>query len=194
MASPAADPHPGARGAGVSLISRPPSPDLDAVLECFLFVSPDPVTPAQVAAVLEIDERAARDALERLRERYPPRGLQVIRVAGGYQLCTRPEHADAVARFMRPPAQRLSRPALESLAVIAYRQPITQPELEAIRGVHSTGVLKTLLERGLIMEKGRKETVGRPILYVTTDQFLKHFGLKDLTDLPLLEESLETHS
>ena len=167
--------------------------DLDAVLECFLFVSPEPVTPSLVAAVLEIDERAARDALEGLRERYPSRGLQVIRVAGGYQLCTRPEQAEPLARFLRPPAQRLSRPALETLAVIAYRQPVTQPELEAIRGVNSSGVVKTLLERGLIMEKGRKETVGRPILYVTTDQFLKHFGLKDLTELPLLEESLETH-
>jgi segregation and condensation protein B len=169
------------------------APLLDAVLECFLFVSPEPVTPSQVAAVLEIDERAARDALEGLRERYPARGLQVLRVAGGYQLCTRPEHAEPMARFLRPPAQRLSRPALETLAVIAYRQPVTQPELEAIRGVNSTGVVKTLLERGLIVEKGRKETVGRPILYVTTDQFLKHFGLKDLTELPLLEESLETH-
>src|SRR5437899_124663 len=91
---------------------------LDAVLECFLFVSPEPVTPSLVAGVLEIDERAARDALEGLRERYPARGLQVIRVAGGYQLCTRPEHAEPVAQFLRPPAQRLSRPALESLAVI----------------------------------------------------------------------------
>jgi segregation and condensation protein B len=170
------------------------SPNLDAVLECFLFVSPEPVTPAQVAEALEIDERAAREALEGLRERYASPGLQVERVAGGYQLCTRPEHADAVSRFLRPPAQRLSRPALETLAIAAYRQPITQPEMEAIRGVNCSGVVKTLLERGLIMEKGRKETVGRPILYVTTDQFLKHFGLKDLTELPLLEESLEPHT
>jgi segregation and condensation protein B len=164
---------------------------MDAVLECFLFVSPEPVTPAQVAAALEIDERTAREALEGLRERYGSTGLQVVRIAGGYQLCTRPEHAEPVSRFLRPPAQRLSRPALETLAIIAYRQPITQPEMEAIRGVNCAGVVKTLLERGLISEKGRKETVGRPILYVTTDQFLKHFGLKDLTELPLLEESLE---
>jgi segregation and condensation protein B len=169
-------------------------PQLDAVLECFLFVSPEPVTPAQVAEALEIDERAAREALEGLRERYASPGLQVVRVAGGYQLCTRPEHAEAVSRFLRPPAQRLSRPALETLAITAYRQPITQPEMEAIRGVNCSGVVKTLLDRGLIMEKGRKETVGRPILYVTTDQFLKHFGLKDLTELPLLEESLEPHT
>jgi segregation and condensation protein B len=167
---------------------------MDAVLECFLFVAPDPVTPAQVAAALEIDERAARDALEGLRERYASPGLQVIRVAGGYQLCTRTEHAEAVSRFLRPPAQRLARPALETLAIIAYRQPITQPEMEAIRGVNCAGVVRTLLERELIMEKGRKDTVGRPILYVTTDQFLKHFGLKDLTELPLLEESLEKNA
>jgi segregation and condensation protein B len=167
---------------------------LDAVLECFLFVSPEPVTPGQVAATLDLDERAAREALEGLRERYSSPGLQVIRVAGGYQLCTRPEHGEFIARFLRPPAQRLTRPALETLAIVAYRQPITQPEMEAIRGVNCAGVLKTLTDRGLIVEKGRKETVGRPILYVTTDQFLKHFGLKDLTELPLLEESLETHA
>ena len=167
---------------------------IDAVLECFLFVAPEPVTPAQVAAALELDERAAREALEGLRERYASPGLQVVRVAGGYQLCTRPEHGEMVSRFLRPPAQRLSRPALESLAIVAYRQPITQPEMEAIRGVNCAGVVKTLLERDLILEKGRKETVGRPILYVTTDQFLKHFGLKDLTELPLLEESLEPQS
>jgi segregation and condensation protein B len=167
---------------------------MKGVLECFLFVSPEPVTPAQVAAALDLDERAAREALEALRENYSSPGLQVVRVAGGYQLCTRPEHAESVARFLRPPAHRLSRPALETLAIIAYRQPITLPEVEAIRGVNSAGVLKTLLDRDLIQEKGRKETVGRPILYVTTDQFLKHFGLKDLTELPLLEESLETHA
>jgi segregation and condensation protein B len=167
---------------------------MDAVLECFLFVSPEPVTPAQVAAALDLDERAAREALEGLRERYASPGLQVVRVAGGYQLCTRPEYGENVARFLRPPAQRLSRSAVETLAIIAYRQPITLPEIEAIRGVNSAGVLKTLLDRELLTEKGRKETVGRPILYVTTDQFLKHFGLKDLTELPLLEESLETHA
>src|SRR6476661_10774187 len=86
----------------------PAAREMDAILECFLFVSPEPVTPSQAAAVLEIDERAAREALEGLRERYPSRGLQVIRVAGGYQLCTRPEHAEILARFLRPPAQRLS--------------------------------------------------------------------------------------
>lgn len=167
---------------------------MDALLECFLFVSPEPVTPAQVAAALDLEERAAREALEGLRERYASAGLQVVRVAGGYQLCTRPEHGETIARFLQPAAQRLSRPALEALAIVAYRQPITLPEMEAIRGVNCAGVLKTLVERELVMEKGRKETVGRPILYVTTDRFLKHFGLKDLTELPLLEESLEDHS
>src|SRR5260370_1844707 len=166
---------------------------MDAVVECFLFVSPDPVTPAQAAAALDLDESAARDGVEGLRERYASSGLQVIRVAGGYQLCTRPEHGEIIARFLRPPVQRLTRPALETLAIVAYRQPITQPEIETIRGVNCAGVVKTLSERGLITEKGPKETVGRPILYVTTDQFLKHFGLKDLTELPLLEESLENH-
>jgi segregation and condensation protein B len=168
---------------------------LRAVLECLLFVATEPVTPRQVAQTLSLEEAEAGRALEELRLQFTNGGgLQVVRVAGGYQMCTRPEYADAVARFLRPGAHRLSRQALETLAIIAYRQPITQPEIDAIRGVHSGGVLKTLLERELIEEKGRKETVGRPILYATTAVFLKHFGLHDLSELPLLEESVASSS
>jgi segregation and condensation protein B len=168
---------------------------LRAVLECLLFVATDPVTPRQVAQALSLEEGEAGRALEELRLQFTNGGgLQVVRVAGGYQMCTRPEYGEAVARFLRPAAQRLSRQALEALAIIAYRQPITQPEIEAIRGVHSGGVIKTLMERGLVQEKGRKETVGRPILYATTDEFLKHFGLDDLSELPLLEETVAAQS
>jgi segregation and condensation protein B len=168
---------------------------LRAVLECLLFVATDPVTPRQVAQALSLEEGEAGQALEELRLQFTNGGgLQVVRVAGGYQMCTRPEYGEAVARFLRPAAQRLSRQALEALAIIAYRQPITQPEIEAIRGVHSGGVIKTLMERGLVQEKGRKETVGRPILYATTDEFLKHFGLDDLSELPLLEETVAAQS
>src|SRR5581483_7887296 len=123
---------------------------LRAVLECLLFVASEPVTPREVAQALSLEEADAGRALEELRLQFTNGGgLQVVRVAGGYQMCTRPEYADAVARFLQPAAQRLSRQALEALAIVAYRQPITQPEIDAIRGVHSGGVLKTLLERGL---------------------------------------------
>jgi segregation and condensation protein B len=159
-------------------------------MECLLFVAGEPVAPRQAASALGVEETLAALVLEDLRQNPAPgSGLHVVRVAGAYQMCTRPEHAEIVHRFLQPTAQRLSRQALETLAIIAYRQPITQPEIDAIRGVHSGGVLKTLLDRVLIREAGRKETVGRPILYATTDEFLKHFGLNDLTELPLLEES-----
>ncbi len=114
----------------------------------------------------------------------------MIRVAGGYQLRTRPEFAEVVSAFLRPASQRLSRQALETLAIVAYQQPITLAEIEAVRGVHSDAVLKTLVERELVSEAGRKEAPGRPRLYQTTEYFLKHFGLADLSELPKLEDSL----
>jgi segregation and condensation protein B len=164
---------------------------LHPLLECLLFVAPEPVTPRQVGEVLRVEEDAAAAALEHFRLHYVNGGgLQVVRVAGGYQLRTRPEFASLVAAFLRPAAQRLSRQALETLAIIAYEQPITQPEIDALRGVNSGGVIKTLLERELIREVGRKDAPGRPILYRTTEHFLEHFGLADLTDLPKLEDSL----
>lgn len=163
---------------------------LRPILETLLFVAADPVTPDRVARALMVEEEEALAALEAMRADYGREsGLQVVRVAGGYQLRTRPEYADFVTRFLQPDPQRLSRQALETLAVIAYRQPVTQPEIDVLRGVSSSGVLKTLLERGLICEAGRKETPGRPILYSTTPDFLKHFGLCDLNELPNLEEA-----
>jgi segregation and condensation protein B len=144
-----------------------------------------------VAEVLGIEETQSAAALEALRQEYRGGGgLHVVRVAGGYQLRTRPEFASVVATFLRPAAQRLSRQALETLAIIAYEQPVTLPEIDALRGVGSDGVVKTLLDRELIREAGRKDAPGRPILYRTTDYFLAHFGLADLTELPKLEDSL----
>jgi segregation and condensation protein B len=164
---------------------------LHPVLECLLFVAPDPVTPRDLSGVLNLDEPTAAAALEHFRLHYTNGGgLHVIRVAGGYQLRTRPEFAGVVSSYLRPAAQKLSRQALETLAIIAYEQPITLPEIDALRGVNSDGVLKTLVERELIRETGRKDAPGRPILYRTTDYFLKHFGLADLSELPKLEESL----
>jgi segregation and condensation protein B len=165
--------------------------NLHPVLECLLFVASEPVTPQQVADVLSVEEAHASKMLEEFRRTYVNGGgLHVIRVAGGYQLRTRPEFASVVSAFLRPAAQKLSRQALETLAIVAYEQPITQPEIDAIRGVHSDGVLKTLAERELIVEAGRKDAPGRPILYRTTDYFLKHFGLADLSELPKVEETL----
>jgi segregation and condensation protein B len=164
--------------------------NLFPVLECLLFVAADPVSPAQVGQVLEIPEETATEALEHFRRHYVNGGgLHVVRVAGGYQLRTRPEFANVVATFLRPAAQKLSRQALETLAIVAYEQPITQPEIDLLRGVNSDGVIKTLADRELIREVGRKDAPGRPILYGTTDYFLRHFGLADLSELPKLEES-----
>ncbi|HEU4753042.1 MAG TPA: SMC-Scp complex subunit ScpB, partial [Armatimonadota bacterium] len=145
---------------------------LHPVLECLLFVASEPVAPRDIAEVLELGEELVIAALEDLRASYPAgRGLHVVRVAGGYQLRTRPEFASVVSAFLRPAAQKLSRQALETLAIIAYEQPITVPEIDALRGVNSDGVLKTLVEKELVREAGRKEAPGRPILYRTTEHF-----------------------
>jgi segregation and condensation protein B len=164
---------------------------LHPALECLLFVAAEPVSPERIAAALGLSTELTVTALEDFRRNYPTEaGLQVVRVAGGYQLRTRPEFAAQVASFLRPAAQKLSRQALETVAIIAYEQPITGPEIEALRGVNSDGVVKTLVERGLIRETGRKDAPGRPILYQTTDQFLEFLGLDDLSELPKLEESV----
>ena len=157
---------------------------LQSAIECMLFVSAEPLSAAQMAAALEVDEPIIEQAVHELILDRGQSGLQIVRVAGGYQMCTRPEFAEVCQRILAPQNQRLSRAALETLAVIAYRQPVTQPEIEAIRGVNSDAVMKTLLDRGLIKEVGRKQTVGRPILYATTPRFLEHLGLDDLADLP----------
>ena len=163
-------------------------PDLKPILECMLFVSPQPLVTAHVAKSLEIDEAVVDQAIHELRLEYADRGLQVVRIAGGYQMCTRPEYAEHVSKLLKPDRVKLSRAALETVAIIAYRQPITQPEIEGVRGVNSDGVVKTLMERNLIRQLGRRETAGRPMLYATTEEFLNHFGLNDLSQLPELEE------
>lgn len=161
---------------------------LKPVLECMLFVSPQPLMTAHVAKSLEIDEALVDAAIHELRLDYGGRGLQILRIAGGYQMCTRPEFADQISKLLKPERVRLSRAALETVAIIAYRQPITQPEIEAIRGVNSDGVVRTLMERNLIKQVGRRETAGRPMLYATSEEFLNHFGLNDLSQLPDLED------
>jgi segregation and condensation protein B len=165
-----------------------------ASLECLLFVSGDPVPIAELARALQADEIAVEGALRDLQITLKERGsgLQLLRIANGWQLATRPEYAEVVGRMMARGSNKLSRAAMETLAIIAYRQPITGPEIEAVRGVSASPVLKTLLERRLIQEIGRKETLGRPILYATTPDFLHYFGMPDLSRLPALESDTPT--
>lgn len=158
---------------------------LNCVLECMLFVSDGPLTIQQLAQSLELEDTRVEEALCDLETHLDSRGgLQLMRVAGGFQLSTRPEYADYCAKLLQPAKKKLSKAALETLAVVAYRQPCTMPEIEAVRGVAVDGVMKTITERGLVKEAGRKQTPGRPILYATTPEFLEYFGLNDLAELP----------
>src|SRR5262245_7240987 len=172
-----------------------PASEVRAVLEALVFASPQPITAREITKVLEgVPRPSWQAALDELRADYARdgRGLQLVDVAGGYQITTRPEYNDWVRELLDPKSPtRLSIQALETLAVIAYKQPVTLPEIIELRGVKSGGVLKTLLEKRLIRITGRKEVVGRPILYGTTKQFLLHFGLKDLSELPKIEEFAE---
>jgi len=170
------------------------SAELKAILEALIFASPEPLTPKAMFKLLDTepkeDVQAALTALKQDYER--PGGLQMVEVAGGYQIVTRPDLHDWVRRlFHERSTQRLTVQALETLAVIAYRQPITSLEINEVRGVNTSGVLNTLLERGLIKIVGRKQVVGRPFLYATTREFLIRFGLNDLTDLPKVEDMAE---
>ena len=161
-----------------------------AAVECLLFVSSEPVPLRELARALDCDEVAAELAVIELREALEERGsgLQLVNIAGGWQLATRSEHAEVIGRLFARGGTKLSRAALETLSIVAYRQPVTQPEIEAVRGVGCAGVLKTLLERRLVAEAGRRQTVGRPILYATTEDFLHYFGLSALDDLPPLDD------
>jgi segregation and condensation protein B len=166
--------------------------EVRAVVEALVFASPQPLTPRELGKVLPgVPKETWQGAIEELKADYgrSGRGLQLVEVAGGYQITTRPELNEYVRDLLDPRSPgRLSIQALETLAVIAYKQPVTFPEIIELRGVKSGGVIKTLLEKRLIKITGRKEVVGRPMLYGTTKEFLLHFGLKDLGDLPKIEE------
>src|SRR5690349_3096984 len=165
---------------------------LRAVLEAMVYVTEEPLTVAQMAAVLQQPAERVANALEQLVAEFekPEHGLAVREVAGGYQMATKAEHHEAVRNFVKSLKSplKLSLAALETLAVIAYKQPVTAPEILEIRGVQGAGVIKTLLDRKLIATAGRKEVIGKPILYKTTKEFLVQFGLKDLSELPSLKE------
>lgn len=164
---------------------------LKGVVEALVFASPEPLTPKMLFKLLSDEPREdVTAAVDALKEDYRDRpGLQLVEVAGGYQVTTRPELHDWVRRlFHERTTQKLSVASLETLSVIAYRQPITQAEIGEIRGVNTSGVLSTLMERHLIKIVGRKNVIGRPFLYGTTREFLIRFGLKDLNDLPKIED------
>ena len=165
---------------------------LRAMLEAIVYVTDEPLTAEQIADALSEPRPRVSALLDQLVAEYnqPNRGLTVREVAGGYKMSTKPEHHEAIRAFVKKlqPPLKLSMAALETLAVIAYKQPATAPEIMEIRGVQGAGVLKTLLDRKLITAAGRKNVVGRPILYKTTKEFLVQFGLKDVSELPTLKE------
>lgn len=170
-----------------------PRPELQAAIEALLFAAGEPVSKERLLEVFDDGDREpAAEALQVLIERYrpsPESGLLIEEVAGGYRMATRPELGDYLRRFFDSGGRgRLTMAALETLAIVAYRQPVTAPEIQELRGVSPAGVLRTLLERRLIRISGRKDVVGRPFLYATTREFLVHFGLKSIQDLPPLEE------
>lgn len=174
----------------VGQVPSPPPPDeLVAVCEALLWASPGPVTATQVAALTGAPAGEVAAAMEALEGRYHAAGsaLQVQKVAGGYQITTRPRFAPYIEKLLRPRPQPLSQAALETLAVVAYLQPVTRADVEAVRGVDCDGVLRTLVERRLVREVGRRDAVGRPILYGTTPEFLRLLGLEDLGQLPPLD-------
>ncbi|NNJ10937.1 SMC-Scp complex subunit ScpB [Chloroflexales bacterium ZM16-3] len=176
-----------------ALPEMPAPPDPVQLVESLLFVAGEPVSMAQIAKALDLPAEAVAEALDALEAQCIGRGVRVQRHGEQVQLVSAPESARAIARFLGVQASgRLSPAALEVLAIIAYRQPLTRAQVDAIRGVDSSGTLRALLARDLVSEAGRLETVGRPILYATTSLFLQQFGLTSLTDLPPMEISLPT--
>ena len=163
-----------------------------ALLEAVIYVAEQPLTPAQISEGLGFPLSTVTDDLDRLIKDYKDagRGIELRVVAGGYKMFTKAEHHEAVRSFVKTlrPKFKLSLPALETLSVIAYKQPVTIPEIQAVRGVNVTGVIHTLLNRKLISTAGRKKVMGRPMMYKTTKEFLVQFGLSDLSELPNLKE------
>ena len=165
--------------------------EIVSIVEALIFVADEPLTVRAIADVLEEDRETVSAAVEQLKQEYDEResGLQLREIAGGWQISTRTEFHEEIRKFLKTrPNAKLSLASLETLAVIAYKQPVTVPEILEIRGVQSASAIKTLLDRRLIVAKGRKETVGRPMQYGTSKDFLIQFGLKDLSELPSIED------
>jgi segregation and condensation protein B len=165
--------------------------ELKSIAEVLIFVADEPLTAKAIADVVKVERDEVEKAIAGLVDEYESRngGLQLREIAGGWQIATRPEHHEQIRAYLKSrPSAKLSLASLETLAVIAYKQPVTVPEILEIRGVQSPSAIKTLLDKRLIVAKGRKETVGRPMMYGTSKEFLIQFGLKDLTDLPSIED------
>ncbi|MBT5471528.1 MAG: SMC-Scp complex subunit ScpB [Nitrospina sp.] len=168
--------------------------ELKSIIENVLLAADQPVHVDELEKIFlnTADKNVLQSILEELREEYQSRNLQILEVADGYQLCTRHEFNDWIRKFLKlDRSSRLSQPSLDTLSIIAYKQPLTRQEVDDIRGVDSSGVIKTLLEKKVIGPAGRKKVPGRPIMYRTTQKFLEYFGLKDLSDLPTLEDLKE---
>lgn len=165
--------------------------ELKSIVETLIFVAEEPISVKTVSELLETSIETVDKAISELVTEYDRRnsGLQLREIAGGWQIATRPEHHEHVRAYLKSrPSAKLSLASLETLAVIAYKQPVTIPEVLEIRGVQSPSAIKTLLDKRLIVSKGRKETVGRPMMYGTSKEFLIQFGLKDLSELPSIED------
>jgi segregation and condensation protein B len=168
--------------------------ELKSIVENVLLAADQPVNAAELEKIFlnTAEKDDLQVILEELKEEYQSRNLQILEVADGYQLCTRHEFNEWIRRFLKlDRSSRLSQPSLDTLSIIAYKQPLTRQEVDDIRGVDSSGVVKTLLEKKVIGPAGRKKVPGRPIMYRTTQKFLEYFGLKDLSDLPTLEDLKE---
>ncbi len=169
--------------------------ELKGIIEALLFVAGEPLSPDRIKSILDdVDKRTIQSMLWELQHEYDMRisGLRIVEVAGGYQIASRPELAQWIKRLKKiKQSSRLSKPSLETLAIIAYKQPIVKAEIEDIRGVDSSGVIKGLLDKHMIKIVGRKDVAGRPILYATTKEFLQYFGLRDIADMPSLKEFTE---
>ena len=168
--------------------------ELKSIIENVLLAADQPINATELSKIFldGTDKDQLQPILDELREEYNSRNLQIMEVADGYQLCTRHEYNDWIRKYLKlDRSSRLSQPSLDTLSIIAYKQPLTRQEVDDIRGVDSSGVLKTLLEKKVIGPAGRKKVPGRPIMYRTTQKFLEYFGLKDLSDLPTLEDLRE---
>ena len=165
--------------------------ELKSIAEALIFVAEEPISAKTISDVIEVERASVERVIATLVAEYDSRngGLQLREIAGGWQVATRPEHHEHVRAYLKSkPSAKLSLASLETLAVIAYKQPVTVPEILEIRGVQSPSAIKTLLDKRLIVAKGRKETVGRPMMYGTSKEFLIQFGLKDLSELPSVED------
>lgn len=164
--------------------------EMEAIVEGLLFAAGDPVPVARIAEILDLDKSTAKRFLANmaLKLQNSQRGILMRKIDGSYQLCTRPEHFEYISRLVEPrQKQALSQAAFETLAIVAYNQPVTRARIEMIRGVNSDSSIATLIERNLIREAGRLDSPGRPMLYETTEEFLRSFGFKSVKDLPLIE-------